>query len=173
MTGSRRSAAGWARRVPTALAALGTLGLLGVVGLTIADILLRWLVNAPIPGASEIAELTLIFSLSAFFPLALASGQTLTIRIVGGLLGPGAARVLNVFGAALTVVFFALIGWQLAAYALETARAGEATWFLLLPVAPVWWAAAALALVATATQIAATIDVWRDRPGEGRFGRAP
>lgn len=141
------------RAIPVWLAGLGTVGLLLVVALTISDVLMRWAFNAPVAGAGEVSELVLGVSITSFFPLALASGQTLSIRMLGEALGPKSASLFDFFGAVLTVVFFGLFAWQLAKVAAETRIAGETTWFLQWPVSPWWWVATVLVVIALSIQI--------------------
>ena len=116
---------------------------------TLADVLARWLLGAPIRGYNDFAALGIAVTCAAFFPALIAQRGNLTVRLLGSLLGPKASRGLDAFGALVTFAFFAVMAWQYVRFAMEMARAGERTAILRWEVWPFWWAVA-LAICATA-----------------------
>ena len=95
-------ASAWAR----GLALFGLVGLVVLTVITIADVLMRWLFNAPIDGVADIGRLIVAINISAFFPLALAERHHIAIEFLGKALGPRIHAWLDAIGAAVTSVFF-------------------------------------------------------------------
>ena len=99
------------------LAFVGVLAMLAIAFTTIADILLRWLFNAPIPGAAEVMGLALGVAVSACFPSGAALRVNLTIEMLGGRIPPAAIAWLKALGALALLVFYAFVAWRVAVYA--------------------------------------------------------
>lgn len=116
---------------------------------TLADVLGRWLLGAPIRGYNDFAALAIAVVCAAFFPALIAQRGNLTITLAGRALGRRVARLLDAFGALVTFLFFAAMAWQYVRYAAEMARAGERMAILRWEVWPFWWAVA-ICIVATA-----------------------
>jgi len=142
------------RRLTRAIALGAVACLLGLALLTVADVLLRWLFAAPIRGFVDVVSLAMAVIAAACFPALIANRGNVTIRLAEHAGGPGMRRALESFGAAVTLVLFALMAWQYVLYAAEMTSSGERLGILKWPVGPWWWAVAALiaftALVALA-----------------------
>ena len=143
--------AAWSRSI----ALLGVLALLVVSGSTLLDVLLRWVANSPITGLNDINALAVPVVIAACFPLVVAMRHNISIRLLGQAIGPATTRWLDVFGAALLLLFVILVGWQLVLYTLELFRSNRTTWQLLVPVTPTWAAATAIVLLCVPIQLAA------------------
>ncbi|MBS8224676.1 TRAP transporter small permease [Vannielia litorea] len=139
--------------ITKSLAAIGVAALLAVAALTVTDALLRTYFSSPILGVSEVAELLSLVAVAAFLPLSFEKRYHLTIDFVATLFGPRAHRLLGLLGAAVTLVFFAVIVWRLAIYSLDQLRSGATTWFLAWPIAPWWMAATAFLAVCLPVQL--------------------
>lgn len=130
--------------------ALGACAVLLVISIvTLVDVLLRWLFSAPIHGFYDFAAITMAVACAACFPALIAQRGNITIRFVGRLLGPGATRALDTFGALVTLAFFAAMAWQYVHYTVELARAGERLAILQWQIWP-WWSIVTLMIAATA-----------------------
>jgi TRAP-type C4-dicarboxylate transport system permease small subunit len=127
-------------RLSQVAALLGLAGLLAVSLITIADVLMRWLFNAPITGVYDLSTLFMAVVLSATFPAALARRKNISVEFVAHKLGPRTNRVLDLFASTLTLFFFVLLFWQLVVYSGELLADGETTFVLELKIAP-WWMA--------------------------------
>lgn len=158
------------QRLANGLAGLGVLGLLVIALGTMLDVLLRWLFNAPLQGLEDVSGLLIVFILAAFFPAVLLGRGNVAITLLGRLTGPKVERALDIFAQLMTLLFFVLVGWQMIRYAITVE--GRITQILGLPVAPVWWLAAALMLLAVAVQGLVAIESIRDvrRDGHGSDG---
>ena len=129
-----------------ALAIIGLIGLVILAGMTITDVLMRWLFNSPIDGVADIGRLIVAVIIASFFPVALAEKHHISIDFLGKILSPRLSLWLEVVAALVTIVFFVVLSWQFAVFSLELHESGETTWLLALPVAP-WWSAATLFLM--------------------------
>lgn len=120
------------------LALIGLVGLVAVALVTIGDVLLRWLLNSPVDGVSEISRLVVAVSIASFFPMALAGRHHISIEFLGAWLGPRARLWLDTLAHLVTSFFFLVLGWQFILYTMEIRESGETTWLLGWQVAP-WW----------------------------------
>lgn len=149
---------GWTR----AIAVAGFVVLLAVAALTMVDVLLRWIANAPIKGLNDINGLAIAIVIASCFPLVVAERQNIVIRFLGDALGARPGRWLEALGSAALLAFVALIGWQLVLYTAGLAEAGRTTWHLRLPLTPCWSVATAVVLLCIPAQaIALVADVVR------------
>lgn len=156
-------------RIANALAGAGVAGLLVIALGTVIDVLLRWLFNAPLQGLEDVSGLLIVFVLAAFFPAVLIGRGNVAITLLGRLAGPKLERVLEVFAHGMTLSFFALVAWQMARYAVS--MEGRITQILGLPVAPVWWVAASLMLLAALAQVLVFLETLRgSAPSESESG---
>src|SRR6056297_710096 len=90
---------------------LGVAGLLAIAGLSVADIALREGLGTPLHGAHDIAGLATIIIIASCFPAGLLERRQIQVRLLGGALGGGVARVLDTIGAVAMLAMFALIAW--------------------------------------------------------------
>jgi TRAP-type transport system small permease protein len=148
-----------------ALAAAACLLVLAL--LTMADVLLRWLFSAPIHGLGDFSALVTSVVVAGCFPMLMARRGNVTIRLLGGWLGPRAGRVLDSFGALVTAVFFSLMTWQYIRYSAEMTQANEATPILRWLVGPWWWVVTTLIAIAT---FAGLVVLVRELTGGAKSG---
>ncbi|ETX00769.1 MAG: hypothetical protein ETSY2_38515 [Candidatus Entotheonella gemina] len=109
------------------LAFLGGLALVWLMGLTVVAVIMRYVFGAPILGAQDISEMSLV--LVAFLGLAYSgwTGAHIAVDLIGGMLPPGLTRwtdtVVRLIGAGL----MAVVTWQTVRQGLDAAAYGEAT----------------------------------------------
>ncbi|UYN93838.1 MAG: TRAP transporter small permease [Enhydrobacter sp.] len=132
------------------LAWLAVLALL-VISLAVSlDVALRFLFDAPIHGLEDIVALALIVAVVACFPAGFALGSNITVRFAGRALGRRGHACLESFGQFVALAFIAAVAWQLVVNIADVG--GRTTFMLQWPVAPAWYAAAALASLAALAQ---------------------
>ncbi|MFH1488346.1 MAG: TRAP transporter small permease, partial [Pseudomonadota bacterium] len=102
------------------------------------DVLLRWLFNHPIVGLNDTYSLFTSLTIASCFPICIYNDGNITIRFLGKIFGSRVKDILDVFGSLLTLIIFAVMGWQLWLYAEQLAEDGATTWVLSWPVSP-WW----------------------------------
>jgi TRAP-type C4-dicarboxylate transport system permease small subunit len=120
---------------------IAIVGLTGIVGfsiITILDILGRELIGVPIPGFSDILDLSIIFSAAACFPASLLERHHVSVQFLGNLLPGRAAAMLDFFGHIIALGVMVLIAWQVALHAHSMVETGEVTWLLAVKVWPIW-----------------------------------
>jgi len=136
-------------------------GLFLIALLTVADVVLRWLFNAPIEGQGDIAEALLPIIIAATFVSAAWGRPHVGIRFAGSVLGPTMRRFLDTLSDISIAIFLILIVTQFWRYAGEIAEEHRQTWVLAIPLYPFWYATAALLGLTAAIQILNVVANWR------------
>ena len=119
------------------IAFAGVLTMLLLAFATVADVLLRWLFNAPISGFNEILSMGLAVAISATFPAGAAQRVNLTVDFLSARVSPCGLARLKVIGAVALLLFYALLSWRIGAYAADLAARGAVTVYLSIPTGPV------------------------------------
>lgn len=116
------------KRSATQVAFVGVLGMIAVSLLTAFDIVvMRWLINKPIPGSNEFLSTIFAVSVSAVLPGVLANRAGLEVDILAGRLRPGLISFLRQTGQALLLVLIVLIAWRVSDYAHQAYVRGQST----------------------------------------------
>jgi TRAP-type C4-dicarboxylate transport system permease small subunit len=144
-----------------ALSALGLFALMVLAFITLANGLMRWLLNQPIAGVVDVGALAIAIAVSCCIPVSMMERSHITFRLVSSA-SPAFGRVLDVFADIAVAIVLGLMAWQFWVYSSELAATGERTYVLQIPAAPFWYACDAIFWVATAVQlIAAALSVGR------------
>jgi TRAP-type C4-dicarboxylate transport system permease small subunit len=122
---------------------IGLVGLLLLAAMTVAEALLRWLLNFPMLSIPDVSPLVITVAVASCFPLVFAERRNITVRLAGNLLGRRISMVLEAFGYLVCMVIFCLMVWQLWIFTSEVAVSNETTVAIRMPVAP-WYRAATL-----------------------------
>ena len=122
-------------------ALVGFFGLLLMALLIFYDGLARYLAAPRISGFSDYGELVFPVVIASCFPAGLFRRTHITVRLLGHATGPRLSSWLEVFAAALTLVFFVLLAWQFVNMTAVFDAAGRSTPTIELPIAPWWWVA--------------------------------
>lgn len=120
------------------VAFLGLVALLALAAVILANAALSWLFTAPIDGVRDWVKLIVAIAIAACLPSVLATRANITIRFLGRVTSPRGGRILELFGAVVTLAALAVLSWQLQDYVFELRSTGETTENLGMPVAP-WW----------------------------------
>lgn len=113
--------------------------LLGLVGLTVVDVALRYLFNAPLFGGQDIAEMALLTVVALAVAYCGRSGGHVAVDLIGGLLSPGVARVLDVLVRLMSAAILSVIVWRCFVNGLDAAEYGEASNLLNIPYLPFYF----------------------------------
>jgi len=143
----------WCAEITRPIAFLGVIGMLFAAGATVADVLMRWLFNAPFPALNEVIAMVFAVAVSATIPSGIATGVNLKVDILARWLTGRLAAWLDALGGVLLLVFFGLLTWQIAFYAGQLADQGRGTVMLGLPQAPFIYGAALLLGIGCLIQI--------------------
>jgi TRAP-type C4-dicarboxylate transport system permease small subunit len=142
-------------RITRVISLIGLAGLLLFAGITVGEVLLRWLFNYPILGVSDVSSLVVTVAVASCFPLVFAERRSITVRIAGKLLGERVNSVFEAFGTLVTLGMFFLIAWQLFDYTVELAESDQTTWVVLWPMSP-WYGIAAILMALCVPVLAVT-----------------
>jgi TRAP-type C4-dicarboxylate transport system permease small subunit len=85
----------WERRVEAGLGVAASAILLAMMLLTFVDVVGRYVLNRPVPGAFEVTELMLLVLIFAGLPLVTHAGEHALMDFVDRLLGPRPQQVLE------------------------------------------------------------------------------
>src|SRR5262245_45819065 len=100
-------------RVTRPIAFIGVTGMLIAAGVTVLDVLMRWLAGTAITALNEITALIFAVAVAACMPAGLAGGVNLRIDLLARWLTGRVAAWLDVLGAALLLVFFFILAWRI------------------------------------------------------------
>jgi TRAP-type C4-dicarboxylate transport system permease small subunit len=119
------------------LGLLSAIMLFGMMSLTVADVIGRYLLNAPLHGAYELTEVLLAVVVFGAAPLVTARGTHVTTSLFDGRMSPRVMRVRDASVAVFCAAICAVLAWRLWAQADAAAALGQGTALLGVPVAPV------------------------------------
>lgn len=122
------------------------------VALVAMDVTMRWLLRDPQSWVSDIQELTYPVALAACFPPALEGGAMIVIRLFDALPDKRLARLFDSVGQLAMAALLFVLAWKVFERAMSDWKAGFATVLLHVPVAPTWFAVAAILAVAAIIQ---------------------
>ena len=134
------------------VASFGVLGMLIISLLTVGDITLRFVFNAPIVGFNEVVEMVMAVAIAATFPAGLAQRVHLKIDLLGGVLSPRTRCWLNPLGSFLLLLIFLVFAWRIGHHAIEVDSIGKTTMILEWRLSPFIWVITALMAVCALIQ---------------------
>ncbi|HEX2567057.1 MAG TPA: TRAP transporter small permease [Burkholderiales bacterium] len=126
----------WERRVDAALGVAASAILLCLMLLTFADVVARYLFNAPIPGGFEITELMLLVLIFAGVPLVSHADEHVTMDFIDRMLPQEANRILIRIVHALCAAVMFFLTWQVWIKAGRISGYGDTTDVLKIAVGP-------------------------------------
>lgn len=130
------------------LTAVAGLLLLAMMGLTVVDVIGRYVFAKPVPGAFEATEVMLALAVFAGLPIVTARGEHVQVRLLLAALPGRMQRLLErTWDVALTLLL-AGAAKLLYAHAAALSAYGDATMLLQIPLAPVAFALATLSAAA-------------------------
>ena len=109
-----------------ALSIVGLVALMILAFITLANGLLRWLINQPIAGVVDVGALAIAIAVSCCMPIALMERSHITFRLMSSL-HPGLGRLLDLLADIAVTIVLALMAWQFWVYAGGLAISGERT----------------------------------------------
>ena len=119
-----------------ALAVLGGILLMALMGMTVTDVIGRYLFNAPLRGATELTELLLAAVVFLGLSAVALADEHVTVDLVTDRL-PRAAQPWRLAAAGLfSAVVLAVVAWRVWVYASQIGGYGGTTTTLAIPIAP-------------------------------------
>lgn len=146
MSGGEGRTPGWARWLET----IASLALLAMLALTVADVLGRYVVSRPVPGAVELIQYAMVLVVFAGLPVVTLRRQHISVGVVDNAFR-GRARVAQRAAVALVSAFvLAAQAWVLFRNARGMFEFQDVLGALRLPVYPAGYFMAALSAIAAA-----------------------
>jgi TRAP-type C4-dicarboxylate transport system permease small subunit len=152
---------GIAHRFRLGIAVLCAVILMIMMGLTVADVLGRYLLTAPVPGATELTELLLAAVVFLGLPAAGLDGDHIAVDVLTSRLSAIRAKFLAIFVALLSTGILAVIAWRLWMIGVQIGGYGGTTPTLKLPIAPVAYGVSLLCVLAAVITLLHGIAQWR------------
>jgi C4-dicarboxylate transporter DctM subunit len=143
------------------IAFLGVSGMLAVSGLTMVDVLARWIFNQSIAATNEVIAMTFAVAVCACIPAGLAQRVSLRVDLLEAKLSARWKAWLVAIGDIVLTVFFLLLAWRVALFAIGLSAQARTTIILRWPQAPFIFAAAALLGAGSVVQFAITLNSFR------------
>ena len=156
---------GFAHRLRLGIAAFCAVILLTMMGLTVADVLGRYLLSAPVAGATELTELLLAAVVFLGLPAAALDGDHISVDVLTSRLPQSAARHLDLVVSIVSAGVLTLVAWRLWLIGDQIAGYGGTTPTLKLPVAPLGYGLGVLCLVAAVITLLHSVLHWRKANG--------
>jgi len=148
-------------RATRPIAFLGVIGMLVVSGITMVDVLSRWLLNQSVAATNEMISMTFAVAVAACIPAGLALRVNLKVDLLETRLSERAKAWLTVIGDVLLALFFLILAWRIAAYAADLAGQRRTTVILQWPQAPFMYTSAILLGLGVIVQIVMTLNALR------------
>lgn len=134
------------------IAFLGVMGMLVVAGVTVTNVLMRWLFGGGIIGLNEIVEMIFVVAVMATLPAGTAQRVHLRVDLLGGYMSGRLSEGLSIAGGLLLTLFLAILGLEMFDYAqgmMEQARETQIRGWLI---GPFIYVAAALGVLSAIVQ---------------------
>ncbi len=128
--------------------------------LTVIDVALRFFLSAPIHGLDEATSLLMAVIVISTFPVGIMERNHITIDLLQDVLGPRRAKIGEFIGAALLLIFLAILTWRLGVHASRIGARGDMTMIVGIPKAPFWWAATAVLALCLPMQMIVMARLW-------------
>ncbi len=143
--------------------------LMAMMLITVVDVIGRYALKQPVPGAYELIELTLAIVIFMALPLVCLKDEKIVVTL---LIERFAARTRQVHSGIVSMLcagVLAVVAWRLYAHAAQLASYGEVTVFLRLPKGPIGYTMAALSALGAVALVVVAVDYLKGarRPGGG------
>ncbi|WP_209942297.1 TRAP transporter small permease [Rhizobium halophytocola] len=106
--------------------------------ITVADVFMRYVFNAPISGSYDIVEICLLVSVYFALPSVILEGEPILIDLIDGMISPRALFLLKAVAALVCVLVLCFIFWSMLTPAHEAYEYGDVKLELGLPVWIIW-----------------------------------
>ena len=148
-------------RAARAVAFLGAVAVILISCTVLADVLMRWLLNSPVLAVDDLTGLNMAVAVVLCLPAGMIGKHFVTIRFLGHALGAKPTRWLELFGDAVTLVFFFALAWQFAVFSRDVQQSGLGSMVLQVPQAPWWWGVSLVLILAVPFQFVVVVRAWR------------
>lgn len=135
----------WVGAFARQVATTGALTMLGVALITTFDVVvMRWLLNAPIPGSNEIFQTVFPVAIACVLASGLCDRSSLEIDLMSTVFSAYTIRWLRAVGATVFLIVIVLLAWGVYLQAMSAWNRGSTTMIMRWPLWPWYFAIAAL-----------------------------
>ncbi|MCT8973488.1 TRAP transporter small permease [Microbaculum marinisediminis] len=123
-------------RLQKGLLSFAGIVVLAIMGVTVVDVIGRYVLNRPLAGSFEITQLLLVLVIFAGLPAVCAAGSHIRVDVLLHMMSKGVRRFVERASAAMivaTLVYLAILTWEKAG---EVVAIGDVTPFLHIPIGP-------------------------------------
>lgn len=145
------------RSMSKILCLTGTGILLLAAFMTVADGSLRYLVSQPLNFVRDLGGPVSSIGVLLLLPLTVIDRANISVRPMASL-GSVAGKLFDWFAFVIVLVALIVMVVELTKYGVNTSRNGDVTWMLGMPLAPFWFAGAAILFL---TMVAHVATAWR------------
>ncbi|WP_172328218.1 TRAP transporter small permease [Mangrovicoccus sp. HB161399] len=138
----------------SALRGLSALLLAALILVTVTDVVGRYILNAPLPGAFELTQILLALLVFAALPLTTARREHVEVDLMAHVLTPRLIRAFGIFAALVTAAALAFFAVRLGIVAGDQAATGARSAALGLPMAAIAGVGVASCAVSAAIALA-------------------
>ncbi len=143
------------------IAFIGVIGMLVVSGVTIADVLSRWLLGSSIAATNEVISMTFAVAVAACIPAGLAQGVNLKVDLLEAHLRGRFKNWLGAIGGLLLALLFVILAWRVGVYAADLHAQNRITVILGWPQWPFMYGAAVLFALGVVVQVVVSLNAIR------------
>lgn len=111
----------------------GGLMLVGLMGLTVVDVVMRYLFNSPIYGARDVAKLILLVMVAFSVAYSARTGGQISIEVFSTMMGTRMLRWTDVFVRFVATAMLMVLTWRLWHSGQNAEKFGEASLALQIP----------------------------------------
>jgi len=124
--------------------------LFSMMALTFVDVTLRYIFNAPIPGAAEVSELLMGLTIFGAIPSITARSGNVTIDLFDKYFTGRFRQVQESIVNVICALIVGMLAWRIWVKATEIASYGDRTSYLDIPLAPMAYFMSAMAILTAA-----------------------
>ncbi len=140
--------------------------LLGLMGLTVVDVTLRYLFNAPLYGAHDVGKLMLLTMIALSVAYSALTGGLVVIEFFSHWMGPRLAAFSEAGARIAAIAMLLILSWQLWLSSGSAAAFGEASLALGIPFGPFYILLAVGMLLYAVVLTAELFFIFRGRAGD-------
>jgi len=141
----------------------GGLMLVGLMGLTVVDVVMRYIFNSPVFGARDAAKLILLILVALSVAYSARTGGQISIEVFNRMMGPRLLRWAEVFVRFVATAMLLVLTWRLWHSGQYAGKFGEASLALQIPFKPFYFILAVGMFLYAVVLIAEIPLYWRSR----------
>jgi TRAP-type C4-dicarboxylate transport system permease small subunit len=132
--------------------------LMAMMLITVVDVVGRYVLKQPVPGAYELVELTLAISIFMALPLVCLRDEHIAVTLLVERFSPRTRQIHAGIVSLLCAGVLAVVAWRLYAHAAQLASYGDVTVFLRMPKSPIGYTMSGLSSLGATALVVVAID---------------